>query len=182
MLRSLLMKAQTGWSVLDNVTTSNIYHNDHPVCAASEASRLFLTGAATPPVPGGEHPVLAIHSHLHRPPLQFYLFVFYLFVTPAAGSLVLRLNSASTDGTQISSRISSFGCNLNSFFSLTQGFVYVLGSVSVIVSSNVSPTRRQRSSRRISSLYGLPNWSSHVLSSKPVDWTTSVSPSHFPTE
>src|SRR5882672_12639 len=48
----------------------DIYHNDHPVCAASEASRLFLTGAATPPVPGGEHPVLAIHSHLHRPPLQ----------------------------------------------------------------------------------------------------------------
>src|SRR6266850_1632076 len=48
----------------------NIYHNDHPVCAASEASRLFLTGAATPPVPGGEHPVLAIHSHLHRAPLQ----------------------------------------------------------------------------------------------------------------
>ena len=58
MLRSLLMKAQTGWSVPDNVSTSNIYHNDHPVCAASEASRLFLTGAATPPVPGGEHPVL----------------------------------------------------------------------------------------------------------------------------
>src|SRR2546422_3264934 len=50
---------------------SNVYHNDHPVCAASEASRLFINGAATPPVPGGEHLVLAIHSHLHRPPLQF---------------------------------------------------------------------------------------------------------------
>ena len=63
MLRSLLMKAQTGWSVPDNVSTSNIYHNDHPVCAASEASRLFLTGAATPPVPGGEHPALQfIHT------------------------------------------------------------------------------------------------------------------------
>src|SRR5438128_10652860 len=74
MLRSLLMKAQTGWSVLDNVTTSNIYHNDHPVCAASEASRLFLTGAASPPVPGGEHPVLAIHSQLHtRQPMGFRL-------------------------------------------------------------------------------------------------------------
>src|SRR2546422_8007601 len=33
-----------------------MYHYDHPVCAASEASRLFLSGAATPPVPGGEHP------------------------------------------------------------------------------------------------------------------------------
>src|SRR6266478_4176726 len=64
MLRSLLMKAQTGWSVPDNVTTSTFTIMTHPVCAASEASRLFLTGAATPPVPGGEHPVLAIHSHL----------------------------------------------------------------------------------------------------------------------
>src|SRR6266436_4482516 len=52
------------WSVPDNVTTSTCTVNDHPVCAASEASRLFLTGAATPPVPGGERPVLAIHSHL----------------------------------------------------------------------------------------------------------------------
>ena len=49
-----------------------MYHNDHPVCAASEASRLFLTGAATPPVPGGEHPILAIHSYLHKPPLKEY--------------------------------------------------------------------------------------------------------------
>ncbi len=24
-----------------------MYHSDHPVCAASEASRLFITGAAT---------------------------------------------------------------------------------------------------------------------------------------
>src|SRR2546427_12475877 len=47
-----------------------MYDNDHPVCAASEASRLFLTGAATPPVPGGEPPVLAIHSYLHKPPLK----------------------------------------------------------------------------------------------------------------
>jgi hypothetical protein len=31
----------------------NIVHNDHPVCAASERE-LFLDGAATPPVPGGE--------------------------------------------------------------------------------------------------------------------------------
>src|SRR5882672_12556915 len=45
----------------------NIYHNDHPVCAASEASRLFLTGAATPPVPGGEHPSLQfIHTFYDR--------------------------------------------------------------------------------------------------------------------
>jgi len=67
MLRSLLIKAQTGWSVPDNVTTSTCTVNDHPVCAASEASRLFLTGAATPPVPGGEHPVLQfIHTFIER--------------------------------------------------------------------------------------------------------------------
>ena len=47
MLRSLLMKAQTGWSVPDNVSTSTFTIMTHPVCAASEASRLFLTGAAT---------------------------------------------------------------------------------------------------------------------------------------
>src|SRR6266404_8680156 len=64
MLRSLLMKAQTGWSVPDNVRTSTFTIMDHPVCAASEASRLFLTGAATPPVPGGEHPV--IHTFYER--------------------------------------------------------------------------------------------------------------------
>src|SRR5262245_10698792 len=87
----------------------------------------------------------------------FVQFQIFYFLIPAAGSLVRRLNSASIDGTQISSRISSFGCSLNTFFSLTQAVVYVFGSVSVIVSSNVSPTRRQRSSRRISSLYGLPN-------------------------
>jgi hypothetical protein len=33
---------------------------DHPVCAAAEASHLFLDGAATPPVSGGELP--ASHS------------------------------------------------------------------------------------------------------------------------
>ena len=33
---------------------------DHPVCAAAEASHLFLDGAATPPVSGGE--LLASHS------------------------------------------------------------------------------------------------------------------------
>jgi len=31
---------------------------DHPVCAAAVASHLFLDGAATPPVSGGEFPAL----------------------------------------------------------------------------------------------------------------------------
>src|SRR5881628_1306633 len=38
--------------------------SDHPVCAASEGD-LFLYGAATPPVPGGEHP-LPDASYLSR--------------------------------------------------------------------------------------------------------------------
>jgi len=29
--------------------------SDHPVCAASVASHLFITGAATPPLQGGEY-------------------------------------------------------------------------------------------------------------------------------
>jgi len=35
---------RTGWSLTETVCVS-----DHPVCAASEASLLFVTGAATPP-------------------------------------------------------------------------------------------------------------------------------------
>ena len=38
--------------------------SDHPVCAASERE-LFLNGAATPPVPGGEHPRLQIFKRPH---------------------------------------------------------------------------------------------------------------------
>jgi len=41
------MKAQTGWSIRITLQRQHL-PNDHPVCAASEASRLFLTGAATP--------------------------------------------------------------------------------------------------------------------------------------
>ena len=44
MPRSLPVLERTGWSLTEIVSVS-----DHPVCAASEASRLFLTGAATPP-------------------------------------------------------------------------------------------------------------------------------------
>jgi hypothetical protein len=36
--------------------------SDHPVCAASEASRLFLTGAATPPHEEGDYPLTYTYS------------------------------------------------------------------------------------------------------------------------
>src|SRR5882672_2355370 len=39
--------------------------SDHPVCAAWERD-LFLNGAATPPVPGGEHPRLTIFAHSRK--------------------------------------------------------------------------------------------------------------------
>src|SRR6266446_5490082 len=39
--------------------------SDHPVCAASERD-LFLNGAATPPVPGGEHSRLMIFASLRK--------------------------------------------------------------------------------------------------------------------
>src|SRR5215470_12903952 len=38
------LKKRTGWSLTQTVSVS-----DHPACAASVASRHFITGAATPP-------------------------------------------------------------------------------------------------------------------------------------
>src|SRR5438128_12042120 len=64
MLRSLLMKAQTGWSVPDNLSTSTFTIMTTPSAPLRRLRVFFLTGAATPPVPGGEHPVLAIRPHL----------------------------------------------------------------------------------------------------------------------
>src|SRR2546428_1110599 len=53
--------------------------SDHPVCAASERE-LFLSGAATPPVPGGEYSSLTFTitpspspSHHHPHPLNIQL-------------------------------------------------------------------------------------------------------------
>src|SRR5215467_14882973 len=48
---------RTGWSKME-LLLRNAFRNtsgnpDHPVCAASVASRLFLDGAATPPVSEG---------------------------------------------------------------------------------------------------------------------------------
>src|SRR6266581_9792055 len=69
--------ARTGWSLTSYVSKCVLKHwlvSDHPVCGASVAARLFIDAAATPPLQGGECAPLnssAIHSHLHRPPLQF---------------------------------------------------------------------------------------------------------------
>src|SRR5215471_10559703 len=45
---------------------------DHPVCGSSVASHLLIDAAATPPFQGGEYAHPTIHSHLHRPPLQYH--------------------------------------------------------------------------------------------------------------
>src|SRR5216684_3756943 len=77
---------------------------------------------------------------------------------------------------QKSSRSSSFsdrgdfGAQSKSSLSLTQGFVYVFGSVSVIINSKWSwSTRRKVSCRVIWSLCGEPNGSVQVLSVKPFE-------------
>src|SRR5215475_9504804 len=43
---------------------------DHPVCAAAVAAHLFLDGAATPPVSGGECPHERMRQVYWRPPVQ----------------------------------------------------------------------------------------------------------------
>src|SRR6266700_580960 len=69
--------------------------------------------------------------------IEFYLF--YLLITPPAGSLTLLLNACSSDGTQNSSSVNSLiGCRVRIFLSLTHGFVYVVGSSIVRTSSMVS--------------------------------------------
>jgi hypothetical protein len=40
---------------------------DHPVCAAAVASHLFLDGAATPPMSGGELPASTFIARLNIP-------------------------------------------------------------------------------------------------------------------
>jgi hypothetical protein len=41
-------------------------NSDHPVCAAVVASHLFLDGAATPPISGGEWRAQFIHTFYDR--------------------------------------------------------------------------------------------------------------------
>jgi hypothetical protein len=56
--------------VVENGTSSKerilkrFVNPDHPVCAAAEASHLFIDGAATPPVSGREIASLTFHSQL----------------------------------------------------------------------------------------------------------------------
>src|SRR5438128_9207541 len=79
--------ARTGWSLTSYVSKCVLKHwlvSDHPVCGASVAARLFIDAAATPPLQGGECAPLnssTIHSHLHRPPLQPFIY----FASPACG-------------------------------------------------------------------------------------------------
>src|SRR5262249_29637683 len=62
-----------------------------PSAALSVASQLLVDAAATPPRRGGEYAtfnISSIRSHLHRPPLQFYILgifcILACFATPLA--------------------------------------------------------------------------------------------------
>jgi hypothetical protein len=62
------LRERTGWSLTHH---DGVIH--HPVCATKDASRLFITGAATPPHRGGEYGVAKQYGrfiHLQRPRLQ----------------------------------------------------------------------------------------------------------------
>src|SRR5262252_5510807 len=57
---------RTGWSLTSHVAgfiSRTCPVSDHPVCAASVASRLFLTGAATPP---HEEGIIRLIQTLHQ--------------------------------------------------------------------------------------------------------------------
>ena len=60
-----------GVVIMVNADVETLSGTDHPVCAfIRRASQHFLDGAATPPLRGGEHPVLQfIHSFIA--PLQW---------------------------------------------------------------------------------------------------------------
>src|SRR5260370_21824952 len=104
------------------------------------------------------------------------------FAVPTAASLILSLKCSSSEGTQSSSKIAAFA-RTNVTVSPTHVAVPAFGSVMVISTVSVSALGwRHFSTSTISSLCGLPKWSSHVLSSYPVDVTTKVSPSHLPIE
>src|SRR6266851_9046423 len=137
-------------------------------------SELFEEYRGTVPLPLEPGP--------HTPQQPSYFF----FESAMAGLLTCLSNSACSEGEQsISRRSKSAGCNRRgNFMSAFQGFVYIVGSMVVRVSSRRSWfTRWNRSSTRKSLLCGRPTLSIQVLSSSPTVWTMNVvSSSHLPVE
>src|SRR5437867_11362034 len=54
MSRSNLSSRRRGGQIGEIFRPEEFRRTDHPVCGASEASRLFINAAATPPFQGGE--------------------------------------------------------------------------------------------------------------------------------
>src|ERR1700758_4763251 len=54
MSRSNLSSRRRGGQIGEILRPEEFHRTDHPVCGASEASRLFINAAATPPFQGGE--------------------------------------------------------------------------------------------------------------------------------
>src|SRR6267378_3573627 len=111
---------------------------------------------------------------------------YFFFESAMAGLLTCLSNSACSEGEQsISRRSKSAGCKRRgNLLRAFQGFVYIVGSMIVSVSSRMSwLTRWNRSSTRKSPLCGRPTLSIQVLASSPTVWTTNVvSSSHLPIE
>src|ERR1700704_3325867 len=112
----------------------------------------------------------------------------YFSSTPLAGLPINLSYFSISDGEQYISMTSVWGsCNfIGNLFMAIQGFVYILGSSIVTVSSKWSWSARWNcSSTRIASLTGRPVISSQTRSSGiiPTVWATSVvSSTHLPTE
>src|ERR1700756_1473802 len=54
MTRSILSSRRRGGQIGEFFRPEELRRTDHPVCGASEASRLFINAAASPPFQGGE--------------------------------------------------------------------------------------------------------------------------------
>src|SRR5919108_2697275 len=68
MSRSNLRSRRRGGQIGEIFRPEEFRRTDHPVCGASEASRLFISAAATPPFQGGEcvRTETVRHSHVLR--------------------------------------------------------------------------------------------------------------------
>src|SRR5689334_3163626 len=60
-------RAQPQEKIGDIFRPEEFRRTDHPVCGASEASRLFINAAATPPFQGGESSPTQLQTQLNLP-------------------------------------------------------------------------------------------------------------------
>src|SRR5437867_10441693 len=66
MSRSNLSSRRRGGQIGEIFRPEEFRRTDHPVCGASEASRLFINAAATPPLQGVSRAVLLASAKTHK--------------------------------------------------------------------------------------------------------------------